>query len=134
MHEMPDLFKIGEWWYLITTEYSHASKQVYRMAKSLKGPWIAPEDDGFDGRAYYAGRTFELNGQRIIFGWVPSRANETDSAHLTYDEIPTMSSLSGQVLLWHMRFTKGKMEHLVVECLRLYGMHLKRKQCLLTKH
>ena len=30
--------------------------------------------------------TFELNGQRIIFGWVPSRANETDSAHLTYDE------------------------------------------------
>ena len=62
MHEMPDLFKIGEWWYLITTEYSHASKQVYRMAKSLKGPWIAPEDDGFDGRAYYAGRTFELNG------------------------------------------------------------------------
>lgn len=56
------------------------------MAKSLKGPWIAPEDDGFDGRAYYAGRTFELNGQRIIFGWVPSRANETDSAHLTYDE------------------------------------------------
>ena len=43
MHEMPDLFKIGEWWYLITTEYSHASKQVYRMAKSLKGPWIAPE-------------------------------------------------------------------------------------------
>ena len=86
MHEMPDLFKIGEWWYLITTEYSHASKQVYRMAKSLKGPWIAPEDDGFDGRAYYAGRTFELNGQRIIFGWVPSRANETDSAHLTYDE------------------------------------------------
>ncbi len=86
MHEMPDLFKIGEWWYLVTTEYSHASKQVYRMAKSLKGPWIAPEDDGFDGRAYYAGRTFELKGQRILFGWVPSRANETDCAHLTYDE------------------------------------------------
>lgn len=45
MHEMPDLFKMGDWWYLITTEYSHASTQVYRMAKSLKGPWIAPDDD-----------------------------------------------------------------------------------------
>ena len=51
MHEMPDLFKMGDWWYLITTEYSHASTQVYRMAKSLKGPWIAPDDDAFDGRA-----------------------------------------------------------------------------------
>ena len=78
MHEMPDLFKMGDWWYLITTEYSHASTQVYRMAKSLKGPWIAPDDDAFDGRAYYAGRTFMLNNQRILFGWVPTRANESD--------------------------------------------------------
>lgn len=84
MHEMPDLFKMGDWWYLITTEYSHASTQVYRMAKSLKGPWIAPDDDAFDGRAYYAGRTFMLNNQRILFGWVPTRANETDSANLRY--------------------------------------------------
>ena len=58
--------------------------QVYRMAKSLKGPWIAPDDDAFDGRAYYAGRTFMLNNQRILFGWVPTRANETDSANLWY--------------------------------------------------
>ena len=85
MHEMPDLFKMGDWWYLVTTEYSHASTQVYRMAKSLKGPWLTPDDDAFDGRAYYAGRTFMLNGQRILFGWVPTRANETDSAHLRYD-------------------------------------------------
>ena len=54
------------------------------MAKSLKGPWIAPDDDAFDGRAYYAGRTFMLNNQRILFGWVPTRANETDSANLWY--------------------------------------------------
>lgn len=85
MHEMPDLFKMGDWWYLITTEYSHASTQVYRMAKSLEGPWIAPEDDAFDGRAYYAGRTFMLHDQRILFGWVPTRANETDSANLVYN-------------------------------------------------
>ena len=45
---------------------------------------IAPDDDAFDGRAYYAGRTFMLNNQRILFGWVPTRANETDSANLWY--------------------------------------------------
>ena len=54
------------------------------MAKSLKGPWIATDDDAFDGRAYYAGRTFMRNNQRILFGWVPTRANETDSANLWY--------------------------------------------------
>ena len=30
MHEMPDLFKIGDWWYHIVTEYSDRSKMVYR--------------------------------------------------------------------------------------------------------
>ena len=28
MHEMPDLFKIGDWWYHIVTEYSDRSKMV----------------------------------------------------------------------------------------------------------
>ena len=67
MHEMPDLFKIGEWWYLVISEYSDKNKTIYRMSKSLEGPWIAPTDDAFDGRAYYAGRTFCLDGQRILF-------------------------------------------------------------------
>lgn len=78
MHEMPDLFKMGDWWYHIVTEYSDRSKMVYRMSKSLNGPWIAPEDDAFDGRAYYAGRTFCLDGQRILFGWVASKDQEDD--------------------------------------------------------
>lgn len=78
MHEMPDLFKIGDWWYLVISEYSDKNKIVYRMSKSLKGPWIAPVDDAFDGRAYYAGRTFELNGQRILFGWVPTKEDCDD--------------------------------------------------------
>lgn len=78
MHEMPDLFRIGSWWYLLISEYSDKNKIVYRMSKSLNGPWIAPTDDAFDGRAYYAGRTFCLNGQRILFGWVPTKENCDD--------------------------------------------------------
>ncbi len=34
MHEMPDLFRMGDWWYLITTEYSHSCKMIYRMSKA----------------------------------------------------------------------------------------------------
>lgn len=78
MHEMPDLFKIGDWWYHIISEYSDKNKIIYRMSRSLEGPWIAPVDDAFDGRAYYAGRTFCLNGQRILFGWVPTKEDCDD--------------------------------------------------------
>ena len=28
MHEMPDIFKIGDMWYLLTTEYSDKSKTI----------------------------------------------------------------------------------------------------------
>ena len=96
-----DLFKIAEWWYLITTEYSHASKQPPQNAKSLKGPWIAPERMMvLMAERIMPGRTFELNGQRIIFGWVPSRANEDRYAHLTYDENSDNEQFIWQVLLF----------------------------------
>ncbi len=78
MHEMPDLFRIGDWWYHIISEYSDKNKIVYRMARSIDGPWIQPADDAFDGRAYYAGRTFCLNGQRVLFGWVPTKVECND--------------------------------------------------------
>lgn len=78
MHEMVDLFKIGDWWYHVVTEYSDRSKMIYRMSKSINGPWIAPKDDAFDGRAYYAGRTFELNGHRMLFGWVATKEDCDD--------------------------------------------------------
>lgn len=56
-------------------------------------PGSAPADDAFDGRAYYAGRTFCLNGQRILFGWVPTKGTamtvETSSgqAHFVAHEV-----------------------------------------------
>lgn len=78
MHEMVDLFRIGDWWYHVVTEYSDRSKMIYRMSRSINGPWIAPEDDAFDGRAYYAGRTFCLNGHRVLFGWVATKEDCDD--------------------------------------------------------
>ena len=81
MHEMPDLFKIGDWWYHIVTEYSDRHGMTYRMSHSLKGPWIAKWDDAFDGSAYYAGRTFELNGKRVLFGWVGTKEHNADDGN-----------------------------------------------------
>lgn len=77
-HEMPDIFKIGEYWYFVYSEYSDKKITRYRMSKSLKGPWMAPDDDAFDGRAYYAARTATDGQKRYLFGWVPTRANNYD--------------------------------------------------------
>lgn len=78
MHEMPDVFYMDGWWYHIITEYSHRSKMVYRMSKSLQDPWLTPKDDAFDGRAYYAARTFAMDGKHYLFGWVPTKEGDTD--------------------------------------------------------
>ena len=78
MHEMPDVFYMDGWWYHIITEYSHRSKMIYRMSKSLQGPWLTPKDDAFDGRAYYAARTFAMDGKRYLLGWVPTKVEDSD--------------------------------------------------------
>ncbi len=80
MFEMPDLFKMGDWWYLVFSEYSDGNKTRYRMSKNINGPWITPIDDAFDGRAYYAARTAFDGERRVLFGWVPTRSTADDSA------------------------------------------------------
>lgn len=78
MVEMPDIFKMGDWWYLVYTEYSELSKTRYVMSKSLHGPWITPIDDAFDGRAYYAARSAFDGKRRVLFGWAASREDGDD--------------------------------------------------------
>jgi len=81
MHEMPDIFQIGDIWYLLTTEYSDKNKTVYRMSSSLDGPWTASLDDAFDGRAYYAARSCSDGNKRYLFGWVPTKESNDDLAN-----------------------------------------------------
>jgi beta-fructofuranosidase len=78
-HECPDLFRLGDWWYLVFSEFSDRSTTRYRMSRSLSGPWLAPPNDSFDSRAYYAAKTAGCGDERYVFGWLPTREGETDS-------------------------------------------------------
>lgn len=78
-HECPDLFKIGDWWYLIFSEFTDLVATRYRMSRSLKGPWITPEHDTFDGHAFYAAKTASNGKERFIFGWNPTRSDDKDN-------------------------------------------------------
>lgn len=77
--QMPDLFQIGDWWYLFFSEYDDERKTRYRMSRSVFGPWLAPADDCLDGRAYYAARTVEAEDHRYLFGWNPTRKDGQDT-------------------------------------------------------
>lgn len=77
-HECPDVFRWGDWWYLVYSEFSENFTTRYRMARSLAGPWLVPEHDSIDGRAFYAAKTAELHGRRFFFGWIASREGNRD--------------------------------------------------------
>ena len=80
-HECPDIFKIGDWWYLIYSEYSDRNMTRYVMSRSLNGPWIMPEDDFLEGRAYYAAKSWSDGQHRYLFGWIPTRNQDREDSH-----------------------------------------------------
>lgn len=82
-HECPDLFRVGDWWYLVFSEFTDLIRTRYRMSRSLNGPWLTPRWDYFDARDYYAAKTSSDGKQRFLFGWNPTRAERKD--YYTWD-------------------------------------------------
>ncbi len=78
IHECPDLFRWGRWWYLVYSTFSERFLTHYRMSTGLSGPWRAPADDAFDGRAFYAAKTAGDGRRRFAFGWNPTRTGDSD--------------------------------------------------------
>ena len=77
-HECPDLFKMGDWWYLVFSEFSERRVTRYRMSRTFNGPWIAPANDTFDDAIFYAAKTASDGVRRFIFGWNATREQERD--------------------------------------------------------
>ena len=90
MLECPDIFKMGNYWYLVYSQSFRASwsrKVKYMVADSwnaLKdcfnnGPkWPADgplwREGNLDTRAFYAGKTASNGTERYIWGWTPYRS------------------------------------------------------------
>lgn len=82
-HECPDLFRWkdargNEQWVMVYSTFSERQVTHYRMSDSLAGPWLAPTNDTFDGRGFYAAKTASDGEQRYVFGWLPTRADDSD--------------------------------------------------------
>ena len=87
MLECPDIFKMGNYWYLVYSESVRTSwsrKVKYLVASSfddlkacLGGSprWPADGREGvLDSRAFYAGKTASNGTDRYIWGWCPFRS------------------------------------------------------------
>lgn len=78
-HECPDIFKMGDWWYLVYSTFTDRFVTHYRMSKSLEGPWLIPDRDTFDGRGFYAAKTVSNGKNRYVCGWIPTKSNDNDN-------------------------------------------------------
>jgi len=84
MLECPDLFRIGDTWYLT---YSWDCVTYYAIGESMNGPFAAPEDNILDGQGqmegngfvFYAAKTAELGGSTYLCGWLGRAALSADS-------------------------------------------------------
>ena len=97
-HECPDLFRWDDYWVLVYSTFSERHITHYRLSKSLHGPWLAPENDAFDGRAFYAAKTAGDGVRRFVFAWNPTRENEADdgkwqwAGHMVVHELLELES------------------------------------------
>lgn len=72
--ECPDLFRMGDRWYLI---YSTMETR-YRTAPRIRGPWKACWEETLDGPRFYAAKTISDGKRRFLLGWLATREGETD--------------------------------------------------------
>ncbi len=79
--ECPELFRLGDWWYLVESRYSERMQTVYRVARSPEGPWESRKLDSLDGRRFYAAKSAGDGRRRVSFAWIPFRKHHDPDQH-----------------------------------------------------
>lgn len=89
-YECPDIFRMGDWWYLIYSEKHAVIRRVqYFKAKSLEelrlvtlndqAKWPDDHEGFLDSRGFYAAKTASDGINRYIWGWCPTRRNRNNT-------------------------------------------------------
>ena len=90
-YECPNVFKMGEWWYLVYSELHKEIRRVqYFKSKTYEGLAACTKDDNpvwpdnhegyLDSRGFYAGKTASDGSNRYIWGWCPTRRDNNNTA------------------------------------------------------
>lgn len=81
MMECPDLFKMGDYWYLLFSENWNEKTTHYRISSSSKGPWKTPKNDKLDGEFFYAAKTVSKQDKQYLLGWSARRFPENNTGN-----------------------------------------------------
>lgn len=98
-YECPDVFKMGDWWYLVYSEKHAAVRRVQyfkgRTLDELKactagdaGLWPDSHEGFLDSRGFYAGKTASNGTDRYIWGWCPTRTGNDNTNVGAYPNEP----------------------------------------------
>jgi len=79
--ECPEIFRLGDWWYLVESRYSEHMQTLYRVARSPDGPWESRKLDSLDGRRFYAAKSASDGRRRFSFAWIPFRKHHDANSH-----------------------------------------------------
>ncbi len=93
--ECPNVFKMGDWWYLTYSDMSAFERRVHYLKghtidelKAATNPtWPDSKEGALDGRAFYAGNTASDGTDRYIWGWCPERRGK-DNTDISPDAEP----------------------------------------------
>lgn len=112
-YECPDLFKMGDWWYLVYSEKLAAIRKVQylkgRTLDELKattandaGLWPDDHEGFLDSRGFYAGKTASDGTNRYIWGWCPTReGNDNTNVGAAPDEPEWAGNLVAHKIIQH---------------------------------
>lgn len=86
-YECPDIFKMGDWWYVVYSEIHQAVRRVqYFKARTLDGlkactandagQWPDSKEGFLDSRGFYAGKTASDGVDRYLWGWCADRPGQ----------------------------------------------------------
>lgn len=71
--ECPDVFRMGDWYYLIFSSYTNLFGNYYVKCRVGERQWQIPKNHRLDGRAFYAAKTAGTEDVRYLFGWNPTK-------------------------------------------------------------
>jgi len=79
--ECPDLFQMGDQWYLVYAGFSDRFATRYLVAPTQDGPWSSPVWDALEAPDVYAMKTASDGDRRFLMGWLSTRSGDRDAGH-----------------------------------------------------
>ena len=111
-YECPDIFQMGDYWYLVYSEIHKAIRRVqYFKGHTLAelkactagdaGIWPDSHEGFLDSRGFYAGKTATNGTDRFIWGWCPTREGNDNTKTNADGEPQWAGSLVAHRLVQH---------------------------------